>query len=126
MVLCSRFFFGESLQIMTLDHATLIFLVIVFVAAEIYRTRSGQPGVIVSVGTTSLGPLPLPLMQVGVRLDSGSEVSASLDCCTACLGRLNVGDEVRVFRSNEGYKVALPWFRSGNSRPGTTRCTCPK
>ncbi len=111
---------------MTLDHATLIFLVLVFVAAEVYRTRRGQPGVIVSVGDTSFGPVPLPLVRVGVRLDTGNEVSASLDCCTACLGRLNVGDEIRVFRSNEGYKVALPWFRSGNSRKLTNRCQCPK
>ncbi len=111
---------------MTLEHATLIFLVLVFVAAEVYRTRRGQPGVIVSVGATSFGPIPLPLVQVDVRLETGSKVSASLDCCTACLGRLNVGDEVRVFRSNEGYKVALPWVRSGASGKSTNRCECPK
>jgi hypothetical protein len=111
---------------MTLDHATLIFLVIVFGAAEIYRSLRGQTGEIVSVGATSLGPVPLPLVEVRVRLSSGNEVAADLDCCTACLGRLDVGDEVRVFLSREGYKVALPWFSEGNRRKLTRTCQCTK
>lgn len=109
---------------MTLDHATLIFLVLVFAAAEIYRIRRGQPGVIVSVGENSFGPIPLPVMHVGVRLATGTEVSASMDCCTACLGRLAIGDEVRVYRSREGFKVALPWVRSGNTGKCGRSCGC--
>jgi hypothetical protein len=120
------FFFWEDSQLMTLDHATLIFLVLVFVAAEVYRSLRQEAGVIVSVGNTSLGPVPLPLVAINVRLQSGCEVSANLDCCTACLGRLDVGDEVRVFRSNEGYKVALPWFGSGSLTKLTKTCQCPK
>jgi hypothetical protein len=107
---------------MTLDHATLIFLVLVFVAAEIYRLRRGQPAIIVSVGESSFGPVPLPVMQVDVRLSGGAQVSASLDCCTACLGRLKVGDEVRVYRAREGYKVALPWIRSGTAATCESQC----
>jgi hypothetical protein len=110
----------------TLDHATLIFLVLVFVAAEVYRLRRGQPAVIVAVGDSSFGPLPLPVMQVDVRLSGGAQVSATLDCCTACLGRLKVGDEVRVYRAREGYKVALPWIRSGNSRSCGETCGCSR
>jgi hypothetical protein len=102
----------------------LIFLVLVFVAAEIYRMRRGQPAVIVSVAENSFGPVPLPIMHVGVRLDDGAEVSASMDCCTACLGRLNIGDEIRVYSSREGYKVALPWLRSRNRGTCDRNCGC--
>jgi hypothetical protein len=110
---------------MTLENATLIFLVLIFVAAEILRSVRSRPGVIVSVEEGYLGPVLLPLMKVNVRLERGDEVSASLNCCTLCLGHLKLGDEVRVSPSREGYVVDLPWFRSGKCRDTGKACQYP-
>jgi hypothetical protein len=96
---------------MTIDQLTLVFLVGVFVLAEVYRAGRASRGVIVSVESDPTGLLELPTMIVRVRLRDGNEVSAGLSCCTACLGRLRVGDEVRVTSSRDGYIVDLPWLR---------------
>ncbi|MDQ7781669.1 MAG: hypothetical protein RDU20_02240 [Desulfomonilaceae bacterium] len=107
---------------MNLEHATLLFLVCVFVVAEIYRARRGLRGVITSADECSIGPVPLPVMTVRVRLEGGDEVTARLNCCTACLGRLNIGDVVRVSDSRDGYVVDLPWVRG--TRCGKMGATC--
>ncbi len=96
---------------MNLEHVTLLFLVCVFVGAEIFRARRGLRGVIVSADDCCIGPMALPVMAVRVRLERGDEVTAKMNCCTACLGRLNVGDEVRVSDSRDGYVIDLPWFQ---------------
>ncbi len=36
------------------------------------------------------------MMSVKVRMKDGAEIDADLNSCTACMGRLKVGDEVRV------------------------------
>jgi len=64
----------------------------------------------VAVQDDRLGPVPLPVMRVRVRLQGGQEVTAGLNCCTACLGRLTVGDEVRVTDTADGYTADLPWL----------------
>lgn len=92
---------------MNLEYATTLILFVLFVAAEIYRLKRGRPGVIVSMNDSEI---PLPVSTVTVRLRAGDVVTAQLNCCTACLGRLEVGDEVRVGASREGYVVDLPWF----------------
>ncbi len=94
-----------------IEYATLIFLILIFVAAEIHRARRGVRGVIASVKDTGIDPMFLPVTPVNVRLENGSEVIAQVNCCTACLGRLKIGDHVRVSRSKEGYTVDLPWIR---------------
>jgi len=96
---------------MTLEQITIAFLIAVFVAAEIYRMRRGMRGVIVGVSDSADTFGVLPVMSVRVRLNSGREVEASLNACTACLGRLQVGDEVRVADTRDGWTVDLPWFR---------------
>lgn len=96
---------------MTVEHITLAFLLVLFIAAEIYRYVRGVRGVIVS--TRDFG-VPLPVSSVNVRLHHGEVVTASLSCCTACLGNLKIGDEVRVSHSKDGYVVDLPW--SGPAR----------
>jgi hypothetical protein len=101
---------------MNLEYLTLLFLVSVFVVAEVYRAARSLRGVIVSADDCSLGPIALPVMTVRVRLESGKEVSAKLNCCTACLGRLDVGDEVRIADSRDGYVIDLPWFRKKRCR----------
>lgn len=108
---------------MTIEQVTVVFVIGVFVAAEIYRAKRGLKGVIVAVDSSSLGPVALPVMTVRVRLESGDEVTAGLNCCTACLGRLQVGDWVRVADSRDGYVIDLPWFRgrkcgANNTPPG--------
>jgi len=93
---------------MNLEHATTLILIVFFAAAEIYRLKRGLRGVLVSVNDPGIF---LPVTSVKVRLRTGGEVTAQLNCCTACLGRLQIGDEVRVAASREGYVVDLPWFR---------------
>ncbi len=100
---------------MNIEHLTIIFLIGIFVAAEIYRATRGTRGSIVALNDSGLGEL-LPVMSVKIRLDRGEVIDASLNCCTACLGRLRIGDEVRVSSSRDGYVVDLPWFRRRNCR----------
>ncbi len=95
---------------MNLEHATLIFLVAFFIAVEIWRIRRGQHGVIVALGDDADFPVPLPVTSVQVRLENGSHVKATMSCCTACLGRLQIGDQVKVSPSRDGWVVDLPWF----------------
>jgi hypothetical protein len=94
-----------------LEQATILFLVIVFIAAEIYRSRRGLRGSILAVNDAGLPLIAAPVMSVQVRLRDGREVTASLTCCTACLGRVQIGDEVRVANTRDGWVVDLPWFR---------------
>lgn len=95
-----------------LEQATILFLVIVFIAAEISRVRRGRRGLIVAVNEPGIPLAAMPVLSVQVRLEDGREVSASLMSCTACLGRFQVGDEVRVADTRDGWVVDLPWFRS--------------
>jgi len=94
-----------------LEQITLVFLVMVFAAAEIYRARRSLRGVIVAVQNDGLSSVLMPVFNVRVRLKDGEEVTAAVNCCTACLGRFKVGDEVRVANTRDGYVVDLPWFR---------------
>jgi hypothetical protein len=98
-------------MLMTLEFLTVAFLVAVFVAAEIWRGVSGKRGVIVSMNDDGLSFAAMGVGSVDVRLESGEQVTASVNCCTACLGRLRIGDPVRVCHSKEGYVADLPWLR---------------
>jgi|GEM_PF-468019 len=100
---------------MNLEHATMVFLVLVFAAAEIYRSLRGVRGVIVGIDDSDFGPVTLPVMAARVKIDGAEEVTATLNCCTACLGRLRVGDRVRVHESTDGYVIDLPWFNPTSS-----------
>ena len=95
-----------------IEYATVIFLIVFFIAAEIYRSTRGVRGVIASVKDVGIDPILLPITPVNVRLENGEEVTANVNCCTACLGRLQIGDQVRVSRSKEGYVVDLPWIQN--------------
>ena len=94
------------------EYATAIFLVAIFIAAEVYRMTRGVRGVISSVKDIGIDPILLPVTPVNVRLENGAEITANVNCCTACLGHLKIGDQVRVCRSKEGYVVDLPWVRN--------------
>lgn len=108
---------------MSLETATLLFLVVAFVSAELYRIRRGRRGIILGADDAGLRHLLLPVVTVKVRLQGGEEIEAELNCCTACLGRLQVGDEVRVLSSRNGYVIDLPWRRSARCE-GATPATC--
>ena len=96
---------------MNLEHATLLFLVAVFVVAEVFRANRGIRGVILSMNDVGSDLLTLPSTTATVKLQDGNEINAALDCCTVCIGQLKVGDEVRVTDSRSGYVIDLPWFR---------------
>ena len=113
------------LLFMNIEHITIAFLIAVFVAVEIYRSSRGKRGAIIAINDSGYGEL-LPVLSVKVRLDRGDLVDANLNCCTACLGKLRIGDEVRVCASREGYVVDLPWLRrrSCSSRPKRENESC--
>jgi hypothetical protein len=102
---------------MNLEHATLIFLIALFVLAELYHMARGERGLIIDVHEPALAHF-LPAMQVTVELTEGREVVATLSGCTACLGRLQIGDEVLVRSSKDGYVVDLPWVRKHTCADG--------
>jgi hypothetical protein len=110
---------------MSIEQLTAIFLIAVFVTAEIYRATRGMRGAIVAVNDTGYGTW-LPVMSVKIRLARGDLVDANLNCCTACLGKLRIGDEVRVCTSKDGYVVDLPWFRRSKcrTRPDQENAAC--
>ncbi len=96
---------------MTLEQATVLFLVIVFAIAEIYRCRRAMRGTILALNEPGALVALLPVVNVEVRLENGQKVTAGLSSCVLCLGRLNVGDQVRVRSTREGWVVDLPWLR---------------
>jgi len=104
---------------MSIEHATIFFLIAVFVTAEIYRMLRGRRGVIVSANGSHPAGVALPVFQIEVELRDGTRINAAANCCTACLGRLKVGDEVLVTASQDGYVVELPWMRSRQRCAGT-------
>lgn len=108
---------------MSLEQGTLIFLVSLFVAAEVYRLVRGTRGIIVAVDDPGMLLVALPMTNVTVRLDDGREVPARVDVCTSCLGRLKTGDQVRVAHTKDGWVVALPWLNS--ARPAACSHSAP-
>jgi hypothetical protein len=104
-----------------LEHATILFLVVVFIAAEVRRMRLAENGRIVGFDDEGVPLAPMLVTEVRVRLDNGEVVRARLDSCTACLGRFQMGDSVRVTPTRDGWTVDLSWLRRKNRRsyPGT-------
>lgn len=101
---------------MTLEHATLLFLVVLFLAAEVFRTARGARGVLLSLNDPGHDIATVPVIKARVKLHDGTVIDAGLNFCTACIGQLKVGDEVRVTNSREGYILDLPWFQRRPSR----------
>jgi hypothetical protein len=97
---------------MSLEYITLLFLIFIFAAAEVYRIKRGCRGVITAVNDYGLPSIVLPAVQLRVRLTDGQHVTATATSCVACIGRLKIGDEVRVCRTKDGYAADLPWLRS--------------
>ncbi|MCA1961090.1 MAG: hypothetical protein LDL33_09850 [Desulfomonile sp.] len=106
---------------MSLEQATLGFLIAVFLAAEVYRFVRGTRGVIVGVDEPAMPLVALPITNVTVRLDDGRKVQARLDICTSCLGHLKTGDQVRVAETREGWVVDLPWRNRNQCTISATR-----
>ncbi len=104
---------------MNIELVTTIFLVSVFICAEFYRIYRGKAGTVVAYIEGYPGT-ELLITKVRIELAGGETVTADLNACTACLGRIGIGTEVRVTESREGYAVHLPWFRTGrcSGRPG--------
>lgn len=97
---------------MTMEQVTLVFLVGVFILAEIYRAVRSARGFIVSVDNPGLENFFGETRTVVVRLRSGREVKAKLTQCAACIARMDIGSEVRVFKGSDGYVVDPVWFHT--------------
>ena len=107
---------------MDLETVTLIFLLIVFLSAEIYRARRSSRGIIVGFEDSDLGLLVSPVITARVKLGDGSIIQADLNSCTACMGKLEVGTQVRIYNSSSGYVVDTPWLRQRSGKTcGTAR-----
>jgi hypothetical protein len=107
---------------MTLEGITIAFVVAVFVLAEARRVLKGDRGIITGCCDTDIPMAASCSCTVTVRMSDGREVAAKLDGCTACMGRLSVGDEVRVSTTSDGHVVTLPWFRSRPLSRKSTGC----
>lgn len=105
-----------DLEKMDLETVTLIFLLVVFLTAEIYRARRSSRGIIVGFDDSDLGLLVSPVLTARVRLEDGSIIQADVNSCTACMGRLTVGTQVRIFNSSNGYMVDTPWFQQKSGK----------
>lgn len=110
---------------MSIDTITTIFLLLLFASAEIYRITRGLPATVIAV--ENKGSLTsLVHGRIRVRLMNGEETSATMDACTGCMGRIDIGSEVRVLKCRDGYNVFLPWFRVGKrSACAATTTECP-
>ena len=107
---------------MSLEYITLFFLFVFFVAAEVYRIKRGCKGVILAINDYGLPSIVLPAVQLQVRLTDGQDVTATASCCVACLGRLKIGDQVRVCRSKDGYTADLLWLQIHDCTPQKEPC----
>jgi hypothetical protein len=96
---------------MTLEHATLFFLVIVFLAAEVFRVARGKRGILLSLNEQGYDSVMVSVIKARIGMHDGNVIEADINSCTACIGRLKVGDEVRVTDSGQGFVADLPWFR---------------
>lgn len=95
-----------------IEQITLFFLIAVFILAEIYRARRSVRGVVISVENSSPQNFLGEIKTAIVKLNSGREITATLTSCSACLGKIDVGSEVKVFNSSNGYVIDPVWFRS--------------
>ncbi len=97
---------------MNIENITLGFLIAVFILAEIYRTLRSARGVIVSVEDSGPQNFFGEIRTAVVRLKSGREVTAKMSQCAACIARIQLGSEVKVFNSSDGFTIDPVWFRS--------------
>ena len=107
---------------MDLEVITIAFLIALFAAAEIYRIKRGRKGTILSVNDFGLPSVVLPAVELLVRLPDGQEVIATASCCVACMGRLKIGDQVRVCQSKDGYTADLLWSQSRSCSQEVSSC----
>lgn len=95
---------------MNVEQATILFLIAVFITAEARRMGRGLTGTIEGLDDQTLGLADFSAMKVSVRLADGRLILADLDSCTACMARLNIGDEVRVSNTKSGWVIGVPWM----------------
>jgi len=97
------------MTINSLESLTALFLVGLFLYAEIQQWIGRKKGVIVGVVGSPLPLADLLGSEVRVRMHGGELVTAVVPACTQCMGRLQVGDEVDMVRTRDGYVVKLPF-----------------
>lgn len=97
---------------MDLEQFSVLFVIFFFIAAEIRRILIGRSGVIEEF--LDSGPMAafLPVLQVRVRMANGASILCKLNGCSACIGRLEKGDRVRVVKTKDGHCLDLPWIDS--------------
>ena len=87
---------------------TFIALIIFFVAVEIYRAKCYLRGIIIEFCPSITGIDNLILSRLKIKLEDGKIIEAEASRCTMCMGRLTIGDEINVIKSNNRYIVNLP------------------
>ena len=109
---------------MTLETATLLFLLALFAAIELAASKRGLKGVV--VGFSDGGAMTtLVERRLDVRLSDGRVIRAFVSGCTACMARFKAGDPVLLLPSRRGYIVTVPWLDSRCPSAGATRQDCP-
>jgi len=107
---------------MDIEQITLLFLIAIFALAEIYRARRSVRGIVISLEEP--GPFNFfgEFRTAVVRLSSGKKVEAKMTSCTACLGKIELGSEVKIYSASDGYQIDPVWFRSIKNCGVTDSC----
>ena len=97
---------------MDIEQITLLFLIAIFALAEIYRARRSVRGIVISLEEP--GPFNFfgEFRTAVVRLSSGRKVEAKMTSCTACLGKIELGSEVKIYSASDGYQIDPVWIRT--------------
>ena len=93
---------------------TTLFLILVFLAAEIASHAGKVKGRIIRFAREEMHVPGLTGCRILVEKENGERVWAEASGCVACQGNFKIGDEIKLVSTSGGYKVMIPFFSFGN------------
>jgi hypothetical protein len=95
---------------------TTAFLVLVFIAAELYRFKRRISGSIREILPADGDPTGIAGARLKVETAEAGEVAAFISGCQMCASRLEIGARVLLIPGPNGYIVKSPWISGGCNR----------
>ncbi|MEE4312082.1 MAG: hypothetical protein V2J62_09470, partial [candidate division KSB1 bacterium] len=92
----------------TLVYYTFILLLLFFFGIEFYKMKNYIKGEIIGFNQQDMLLGGMVGSRLKVQLKNGSVIEAEAERCTMCMGDFQVGEEVRLIKSNDKYTVHLP------------------
>jgi hypothetical protein len=99
---------------------TTLFLVAVFLAAELYRFKGRITGLIQEIRYLDGDPTGLMGARIQVVTPENGEITAFISSCQMCASPISIGEKVLLIPGPNGYILKSSWTYS---RP---RGACPK